>query len=73
MSREFVDAVADGNNIEAEKVFSTSIANKVGSTLETKRKEIASTFVKSMTVNPEEEDESEVWQSIWIFSWERWA
>jgi len=60
MSREFVDAVADGNNIEAEKVFSTSIANKVGSALETKRKEIASTFVKSMTVNPEEEDESEV-------------
>ena len=60
MSREFVDAVADGNNIEAEKVFSTNIANKVGSTLETKRKEIASTFVQSMTVKPEEENESEV-------------
>ena len=73
MSKEFVDAIADGNNIEAEKVFSTNIANKVGSTLETKRKEIASTFVQSMTVKPEEENESEVWQSIWIFSWERWA
>ena len=57
MSREFVDAIADGNNIEAEKVFSTNIANKVGSTLETKRKEIASTFVKSMSVSQEEEEE----------------
>ena len=60
MSREFVDAIADGNNIEAEKVFNTNIANKVGSTLEAKRKEIANTFVNSMKVNTEEEDESEV-------------
>jgi hypothetical protein len=60
MSREFVDAIADGNNIEAEKVFNTNIANKVGSTLEVKRKEIANTFVNSMKVNTEEEDESEV-------------
>ena len=54
MSREFVDAVADGNNIEAEKVFNTNIASKVGSTLETKRKEIANTFVNSMKVSKEE-------------------
>jgi hypothetical protein len=60
MSREFVDAIADGNNIEAEKVFNTNIANKVGSTLEVKRKEIANTFVNSMKVSKEEEDESEV-------------
>ena len=57
MSREFVDAIADGNNIEAEKVFTSSIANKVGDTLEVKRKEIANTFVKSMKVETEEEDE----------------
>jgi hypothetical protein len=60
MSREFVDAIADGNNIEAEKVFNSSVGNKVGDTLETKRKELASTFVKSMSVSKEEEDESEV-------------
>jgi hypothetical protein len=60
MSREFVDAIADGNNIEAEKVFNTNIASKVGNTLETKRKEIANTFVNSMKVSKEEEDESEV-------------
>ena len=60
MSREFVDAIADGNNIEAEKVFTTNIASKVGNTLEVKRKEIANTFVNSMKVKPEEENESEV-------------
>ena len=60
MSKEFVDAIANGNNMEAENVFTKTMAGKVGSTLEVKRKEIASTFVKSMTVNPEEENESEV-------------
>ena len=57
MSREFVDAIVDGNNMEAENVFTKSMATKVGDTLETKRKEIASTFVKSMSVSQEEEEE----------------
>ena len=60
MSREFVDAVAAGNNIEAEKVFTQSMASKVGDTLEVKRKELANTFVKSMTVETETEEEDEV-------------
>jgi len=57
MSKEFVNAIADGNNMEAENVFTKSMATKVGDTLETKRKEIASTFVKSMSVSQEEEEE----------------
>ena len=73
MSREFVDAIVDGNNMEAENVFTKSMAAKVGDTLEVKRKELANTFVKSMSVSKEEEDESEVWQFIWVFSWKRWA
>ena len=55
MSREFVDAVVSGNNIEAEKVFKTSISAKVGDALEVKRKELSANFVKS--VYPEESDE----------------
>ena len=47
MSKEFVDALVDDNNIEAEKAFSITMANKVGDTLEVKRKELANTFVKS--------------------------
>ena len=55
MSREFVDAIISGNNVEAEKAFTTSVSTKVGDALEVKRKEISSNFVKS--INPEETDE----------------
>ena len=49
MSREFVDSVALGNNVGAEKAFKDSIANKVGDALEIKRKEISKTFVAGST------------------------
>ena len=55
MSREFVDALASGNNVEAETVFKNSIAAKVGGALEIKRKEYSKTFVNN--VSPEETDE----------------
>ena len=55
MSREFVDLIVSGNNIEAETVFKNSIATKVGDALEIKRKELSANFVKS--VYPEESDE----------------
>ena len=54
MSREFVDSIASGNNVEAETVFKNTIATKVGDALEIKRKELSANFVKS--VNPEETD-----------------
>ena len=54
MSKEFVDSVVSGNNIEAETAFKSSISTKVGDSLEMKRKEISSNFVKS--VNPKEND-----------------
>tara|TARA_Y100000741_G_scaffold59579_1_gene41666 strand:+ start:27 stop:203 length:177 start_codon:yes stop_codon:yes gene_type:complete len=57
MSREFVDLVAAGNNIEAEKVFTQSMASKVGDTLEVKRKELSNTFVNSVSKDTEETDE----------------
>ena len=71
MSREFVDAVAAGNNIEAEKVFTQSMASKVGDTLEVKRKELSNTFVNSVSKDTEETDE--VWKSIWVYCRKRWA
>ena len=54
MSREFVDAIAVGNNIEAETEFKNSISTKVGDALEIKRKEYSKTFVNN--VSPEETD-----------------
>ena len=60
MSREFVDAIVDGNNIGAEEVFKTTVGAKVGDALELRRKDLANTFVKTMSVETEESDDSEV-------------
>ena len=57
MSREFVDAIISGNNVDAEKAFTASVSTKVGDTLEIKRKEISANFVKSVSSEPEEADE----------------
>ena len=59
MSREFVDSVESGNNLEAEKAFKDSVASKVGDALEIKRKDMSKTFVSNYTdqesdVNKEE-------------------
>ena len=60
MSREFVDAIVDGNNIGAEEVFKTTVGAKVGDALELRRKDLANTFVKTMSVETEGSDDSEV-------------
>ena len=54
MSKEFVDTIVSGNNIDAETAFKKSMTTKVGDALEIKRKEYSKTFVN--TVNPEETD-----------------
>ena len=57
MSREFVDSVISGNNVEAEKAFSTSMTTRVGDALEVKRKEVSANYVKNVSSEPEETDE----------------
>ena len=52
MSKEFVDAISMGANIDAEKAFKDSISIKVGSALEVKRKDYAKSFVGNL---PQEE------------------
>ena len=63
MSREFVDSIASGDNLDAEKAFKDSMTNKIGDALEVKRKEMSKTFVASPTgyavantTNKEEEE-----------------
>ena len=53
MSKEFVNALASGDNIEAEKAFKLTMTTKVGGALENSRKELANTLIKS--VNKEAE------------------
>ena len=63
MSREFVNSIESGDNLEAEKAFKDSMTNKIGDALEVKRKEMSKTFVASPTgyavantTNQEEEE-----------------
>ncbi len=49
MSKEFVDAMQAGNNLEAEAAFKDAVARKVGDSLELKRKELSKTFVSNYT------------------------
>ena len=49
MSREFVDSIASGDNLDAERAFKDSMTNKVGDALEIRRKEVSKTFVANPT------------------------
>jgi len=55
MSREFVDALATGNNLEAENVFKNTISTKIGDALENKRKDVSKGFVSSKLKDEESE------------------
>ena len=44
-SEEFVNAIHDGKDIEAEDAFKVAMQDKIGAALETKRREVANNFV----------------------------
>ena len=48
MSDEFVNAIQSGKNLEAEDAFKSAIQDKIGAALETKRREVANSFVKTV-------------------------
>tara|TARA_B100000927_G_C16391515_1_gene439549 strand:+ start:850 stop:1029 length:180 start_codon:yes stop_codon:yes gene_type:complete len=43
--KDFVNAIGDGDNLSAETHFNAALSAKVGDALETKRKDVAKTFV----------------------------
>ena len=55
--RDFVNSIGDGDNLAAETHFNSALASKVGDALETKRKDVAKTFVTQHV--PEVEEDSE--------------
>ena len=59
-TKDIIDALSDGDNLGADKAFKDTIQSKVADALETKRKEVANTFVKS-TVTQDEGDGDKVW------------
>ena len=58
-SEDFVNAMKQGNNLEAENAFKTAMQSKVGDALEVKRKEIANNFVKNNVTKEEENVEED--------------
>jgi|TARA_B110000908_G_C9800999_1_gene248610 hypothetical protein len=55
MSRDFVDSVLSGDNAKAQDDFKASISDKVGETLEVKRREYAKTFVSTLPQTVEDD------------------
>ena len=47
-SEDFVDALRLSKNLEAEEAFKSAMQDKIGAALETKRREVANTFVKTV-------------------------
>ena len=59
-TKDIIDALSDGDNLGAEKAFKDTINTKIADALETKRKEVANTFVKSNQTKDEKGDGEEV-------------
>ena len=57
MSREMIDALANGANLSAENEFKSAISQKVGDALELKRKDVAGTMIKQHVPEVEEDEE----------------
>ena len=51
--RNFIDAISDGDNINAKSEFDMAMASKLSSSFDSKRQEVAKTFV-SQTAQEEE-------------------
>ena len=64
MSKEFVDAMQAGNNLEAEAAFKDAVAKKVGDNLELKRKELSKTFVSNYTNKEADVNDEDVWRCL---------
>jgi len=54
-TKDLLNAIVSGNNIEAERIFQDDMANRVGDKLEMQRRDVANSFVKS-PIEYDEED-----------------
>ena len=55
-SEDFVDALQMGKNLEAESAFKSVMQDKIGAALETKRREVANSFVKTVVKDNGDEE-----------------
>mgnify|MGYP001332976402 CR=1 FL=1 len=55
-AKEFVDALQNGKNLDAEDAFKVAMSSKVGDALEDKRKDVARGFVNRHIPEVEENE-----------------
>ena len=55
-AKEFVNALHNKKNLDAEDAFKMAMSTKVGDALEDKRKEVAGSFVKNHIPEVEEDE-----------------
>ena len=55
-SKEIINAIDSGDNLKAEQEFNDIMSTKVGTSLETKRQEVAKTFVQQYKDQIADED-----------------
>ena len=57
--KDFISSIASGDNLAAETHFNNALATKVGDALETKRQDVAQTFVTHHISDTKVEEDSE--------------
>ena len=57
MSKEIIDAIASGDNLDAEPHFKNALSQRVGDALEKKREEVANTMVTQHIPEVEEDED----------------
>ena len=55
-AKEFVDALQNGKNLDAEDAFKIAMSSKVGDALDTKRKEVAGSLIQNHVPEVEEDE-----------------
>ena len=55
-AEDFVNQLQNNNNLGAEDAFKSAMTDRVGQALETKRKEVAGTFVRNHIPEVEEDE-----------------
>ena len=57
MSKDMINALANGDNLGAEAHFKSALSQRIGDALEYKRKDVASNMIKQHVPEVVEEDE----------------
>ena len=55
-SKEFVDAISNSNNLEAEDAFKSAMSQRIGNALENKRKELSKNYAQTVPATEEGND-----------------